>query len=277
MTTTIRLNDGVEIPHIGFGTFPHDGEDSAEPTRHAIEAGYRLIDTALRYENERGVGEGMRSSGVPRDDIIVTSKLPGRHHGRDEARVAVRESLERLGLERIDLYLIHWPLPRLDRYVDTWKTLIELRDEGLLRSIGVSNFTPAHLDRLVTETGVVPAVNQIEMHPYFPQVDQRRFHDELGIVTESWSPLGRGGGVLSEPVVLRAAGAHGVTPAQVVLRWHVQLGTVPIPKSRSIERQRENRAIEGFTLSDQEVASVTALGRPDGRIAGQDPDVYEEF
>lgn len=277
MTTTIRLNDGVEIPHIGFGTFPHDGEDSAEPTRRAIETGYRLIDTALRYENERSVGEGMRSSAVPRDDLIVTSKLPGRHHGRDEARVAVRESLEHLGLERIDLYLIHWPLPRLDRYVDTWKTLIELRDDGLLGSIGVSNFTPAHLNRLVTETGVVPAVNQIEMHPYFPQVDQRRVHDELGIVTEAWSPLGRGGAILDEPVVLRAADAHGVTPAQVVLRWHVQLGVVPIPKSRNAERQRENLDIESFQLSAEEMSGVTALGRPDGRIQDQDPDVYEEF
>lgn len=277
MTASIRLNDGAEIPKIGFGTFPHEGEDSAEPTRHALEIGYRLIDTALRYENEQSVGEGIRASGVPRDTIVVTSKLPGRHHGYAEARTSVRESLDRLGFDQIDLFLIHWPLPRLDKYVDTWKSLIEMRDKGLLGSIGVSNFTPAHLDRLIAETGVVPAVNQIEMHPYFPQAEQRAYHADHGIVTEAWSPLGRGAGILDEPAVLAAADAHGVTPAQVVLRWHIQLDTVPIPKSKNPDRQRENLDVQGFALTDDEIQRITALGRADGRIKGQDPATHEEF
>lgn len=276
-STLIRLNDGAEIPNIGFGTYPHEGEDSAEPTRHALELGYRLIDTALRYENEESVGEGIRASGVPRDEIVVTSKVPGRHHGYEGAKEAVRESLQYLGLDRIDLYLIHWPLPRLDKYVDTWRALIDMREDGLLGSIGVSNFTPAHLDRLIDETGVVPAVNQVEMHPYFPQAEQRAYHAEHGIVTEAWSPLGRGAGILDEAPVREAAAAHGVTPAQVVLRWHIQLDTVPIPKSKNPERQRENLDVQGFSLTDAEVDRITALGRPDGRIKGQDPDTHEEF
>lgn len=237
--------------------------------------GYRLFDTALSYGNEHGVGEGIRLSGVPRDEVIVTSKLPGRYHGYESARTSVKESLENLGVDRIDLYLIHWPLPRLDTYVDTWKALVEMQDEGLLGSIGVSNFTPEHLNRIIDATGVIPSVNQIELHPYFPQAEQRAVHEELGIVTESWSPLGRASGPLEEPVVREIAAAHGVTPAQAVLRWHTQLGCVPIPMSSNPGRQRENFEVGGFTLSDGEMARISGLER--GRIWGQDPDEYEEF
>jgi len=211
------------LPAVGFGTYPHQGEDSAQTVEYAISIGYRLFDTALSYGNERGVGEGIRRSGVPRDQVIVTSKLPGRYHGLAEARTSVGESVTNLGVNRIDLYLIHWPLPRLGRFVDTWKVLVEMQAEGPLGSIGVSNFTPQHLNAIIDTTGVVPAVNQIEMHPFFPQVELRAVHDELGIVTESWSPLGRGTGLLEEPLLQQLAGTYGVTPAQLVLRWHVQL------------------------------------------------------
>jgi 2,5-diketo-D-gluconate reductase A len=211
------------LPAVGFGTYPHQGEDSAQTVEYAISIGYRLFDTALSYGNERGVGEGIRRSGVPRDEVIVTSKLPGRYHGLAKARTSVRESVKSLGVNHIDLYLIHWPLPRLGRFVDTWKALVEMQAKGLLGSIGVSNFTPQHLNAIIDATGVVPAVNQIEMHPFFPQVELRAVHDELGIVTESWSPLGRGTGLLEEPLLQQLAGTYGVTPAQLVLRWHFSL------------------------------------------------------
>ncbi len=243
-----RLNDGHPLPAIGFGTYPHHGDDSQVTTAHALDAGYRLLDTALRYGNEEAVGRAVTASGVDRDDIVVTTKLPGRHHGYDEAIGSLHESLRNLRLERVELYLIHWPLPRIDRYVDTWRAMIALREQGLTRSIGVSNFTAEHLHRLIDETGVVPAVNQIEMHPYFPQAQLRAVHAELGIVTEAWSPLGRGG-LLTEPAVREVGDAHGVSPAQAVLRWHLQLDTVPIPMSADAQRQRQNLDVGGFTLS----------------------------
>jgi 2,5-diketo-D-gluconate reductase A len=263
------------LPAIGFGTFPHQGEDSAQTVEYAISIGYRLFDTALSYGNERGVGEGIRRSGVPRDEIIVTSKLPGRYHDLTKARTSVSESLKNLGVDRIDLYLIHWPLPRLARFVDTWKALIEMQAEGLLGSIGVSNFTPQHLSVIIDATGVVPAVNQIEMHPFFAQAELRAVHDELGIVTESWSPLGRGTGLLEEPLVQQLAGRYDVTPAQLVLRWHIQLGVVPIPMSSNPERQRANLDLGGFELSPEAMDQISGLER--GRIWGQHPDEYEEF
>ena len=269
------LNDGGALPAIGFGTFPHQGEDSAQTVEYAISIGYRLFDTALSYGNERGVGEGIRRSGVPRDEIIVTSKLPGRYHGLTEARTSVSESLKNLGVDRIDLYLIHWPLPRLARFIDTWKALIAMQAEGLLGSIGVSNFTPQHLSVIIDASGVVPAVNQIEMHPFFAQAELRAVHDELGIVTESWSPLGRGTGLLEEPLVQQLAGRYDVTPAQLVLRWHIQLGVVPIPMSSNPERQRANLDLGGFELSPEAMDQISGLER--GRIWGQHPDEYEEF
>ncbi len=271
---TLNANDGLAIPAVGFGTFPWGGDDSRTTTITALDAGYRLLDTALRYENERDVGRAVREYDLPRSEILVCTKLAGRHHGYDETIKGCHESLTNLGLDYVDIYLIHWPLPRLDRYVESWKAMIKLRDEGVVRSIGVSNFTEAQLRRIIDETGVVPVINQVELHPYFPQAALRAVHAELGIVTESWSPLGRGE-LLSEPTVVEIADAHGVTPAQAVLRWHVQLGAVPIPKSADPARQRANIDLFGFALSDEEMAALSGMER--GRIWGQDPDTHEEF
>ena len=270
----LGLNDGTTIPAIGFGTFPHAGEDSAEPTREALSLGYRLLDTAISYDNEEAVGRGIRASDVPRSEIVVTSKIPGRFHGYDETLTGFDESIARLGLEQLDLLLIHWPLPHLEKYVDTWRALVQLQKDGRVRSIGVSNFTPEHLTKIADATGVTPAVNQVELHPFFPQAALREFHAEHGIVTEAWSPLGRGE-LLEHPVVAEVAAAHGVSPAQAILRWHVELGSVPIPKSRSTERQAKNLDIFGFQLDQAEVDALSGLER--GRIWDQDPDTHEKF
>jgi diketogulonate reductase-like aldo/keto reductase len=237
--------------------------------------GYRLLDTALNYKNEREVGEAIRRSGIPREEIFVTTKLPGRHHGYDDALLSFEESRMNLGLDYVDLYLIHWPLPRIDKYVETFKAMLTLRDEGTVRSVGVSNFTDGHLNRVIEETGVTPAVNQIELHPRFPQGHMREYHERHDIVTQSWSPLARGNDVSGEPVVVAIADAHGVTPAQVVLRWHLQLGAIPIPKSASPERQRENFDVFGFELSHAEIASISSL--ESGRLWDGDPETNEEF
>ena len=271
------LNDGHSLPALGFGTYPLGGESGVESLVSALHQGYRLIDSAVNYENEGAVGEAIRRSGVSRDEIVVASKLPGRHHAYAEAITCVHESLYRMQLDHLDLYLIHWPLPSLDRYVEAWQALIDLQRDGVLRSIGVSNFLPEHLDRIIAETGVTPAVNQVELHPYFPQVRQRQVDDERGIRTESWSPLGRAGEVFHDPVVTGIADAHGRTPAQVVLRWHVQLGAVPLPKAASASRQLENLSVFDFELDEEQVAAITALGRPDGRLFGADPATHEEF
>ncbi|MGC3994987.1 MAG: aldo/keto reductase [Propionicimonas sp.] len=274
---THTLNDGHTLPAIGFGTFPLRGESGVAAMVSALHQGYRLIDSAVNYENEGAVGEAIRRSGVPRDEVLVTSKLPGRHHAYAEAKTCVHESLYRMQLDHIDLYLIHWPNPGVDKYVEAWQALVDLQREGVLRSIGVSNFLPEHLDRIIAETGVTPAVNQVELHPYFPQVLQRQVDAERGILTEAWSPLGRAGEVMHDPVVTGIAQAHGRTPVQVVLRWHVQLGTLPLPKAASAGRQLENLSVFDFTLTEAEVAAITALGRPDGRLFDADPAVHEEF
>ena len=274
---THALNDGSTLPAIGFGTYPLKGADGVTAIRGAIESGYRLIDTAVNYENEREVGEAIRSSGVPREELEVTSKLPGRDHGYDDAVASVHGSLERLGLTYLDLYLIHWPNPSRDRYVDAWRALVDLREQGLVRSIGVSNFTAEHLRRVIDATGVTPAVNQIELHPYFTQARMRAVNEGLGIRTEAWSPLGKRQAPFAEPAVAAAAERHGVAPGQVILRWHVQLGSIPIPKSATPERQRQNLDVFGFELSADELAAITSLGRPDGRLFGGDPDTHEEM
>ena len=275
-TPTYTLNDGTTLPAIGFGTYPLRGDDGITAVVSALEVGYRLLDTAVNYENEREVGEAIRRSGLPRDQIQVASKIPGRHHAYDDAVASVHASLERLGLDHLDLQLIHWPNPSVDRYAEAWRTLVDLQKEGLVRSIGVSNFTEAHLTRIIEETGVTPSVNQIELHPYFPQGAMRAVNERLGIRTESWSPLGKRQAPFTEPAVRAAAERHDVTPGQVILRWQVQLGSIPIPKSATPERQRQNLDVFGFSLSDEEVAAITGLGRPDGRLFGGDPDTHEE-
>jgi diketogulonate reductase-like aldo/keto reductase len=271
---THTLNDGTTIPALGLGTWPMDDTQAEQAVRDALELGYRLVDTATNYRNETGVGRGVAGGSVPREEIVVTTKLPGRHHGYDETLASFEESRARLGLDYVDLYLIHWPLPRVDKYVDSWKAMIRLREEGLVRSIGVSNFTVEHIERLEKETGVLPSVNQIELHPFFPQDELRAFHAGKGIVTESWSPLGRGTALLDDPAVVTAAEAHGVTPGQVVLRWHIQLGALPIPKSADPERQRLNLDVLGFELSPAQMAAIA--DRPHRRVGG-DPETHEEF
>lgn len=271
------LNDGTALPAIGFGTYPLRGEEGIEAIRSAIAAGYRLIDTAVNYGNEEEVGEAVRRSGVPRDEVRLTSKLPGRHHAYDEAIASTKESLSRLGVDHLDLHLIHWPNPGVGLFVEAWQALVDLREQGLVRSIGVSNFTEAHLDRIIEATGVTPAVNQVELHPFFTQPGMRALHERLGIVTEAWSPLGKQQAPYAEPAVADAAERHGVTPGQVLLRWHVQIGSLPIPKSATLARQRENLDVFGFDLDDAEVAAISALDRPDGRLFDGDPDVHEEM
>lgn len=269
------LNDGNVLPAIGFGTYKLNGDDGTDSVFTAIEAGYRLLDTALNYENEAEVGEAVRRSGVPRAEIAIATKLPGRFHGFDETLAGFEESRRNLRLDYVDLFLIHWPLPRIDRYVDSWRAMIQLREQGLVRSIGVSNFTQQHLTRVIDETGVVPAVNQIELHPHFPQGPMREFHSAHGIQTQSWTPLARQRSVLDNPVVTAVANAHDVTPAQAVLRWHVQLGAIPLPKSAHAARQAENLDVFGFELTDAEVASISSL--ESGRLWGGDPETNEEF
>ncbi|UCR90068.1 aldo/keto reductase [Mycetocola spongiae] len=273
----IPLNDGHQLPSIGFGTYPLTGEEGAAAVASALRTGYRLIDTAVNYENEEAVGRGLRESGIARGEVTVTTKLPGRDHGYDNTLRSFEGSLERLGLDHIDLYLIHWPNPSVNKYADSWRAMVELRDQGRVGSIGVSNFTEEFLTRLLAETGVFPAVNQVELHPYFPQKSLLEFHREHGIATEAWSPLGKRAAPYNEPVVVEIAAAHGVTPAQVVLRWHLERGVVPLPKSASPERQAENFDVLGFSLERSEIDAITALGRIDGRLFGGDPNTHEEM
>ncbi|GGJ26633.1 aldo/keto reductase [Streptomyces brasiliensis] len=268
------LNDGTRLPGIGLGTWPMDDAQAEQAVRGALGLGYRLLDTATNYRNETGVGRGIATGDVPREEIVVTTKLPGRHHGYEETLASFEESRQRLGLEYVDLYLIHWPLPRVDKYVDSWKAMVKLRADGLVRSIGVSNFTPEHIERLEKETGVLPSVNQIELHPLFPQDELRAFHTAKGIVTESWSPLGRDVLLLNDPKIAGIAEALGVTPAQVVLRWHVQLGAVPIPKSADPGRQRANLDVFGFELGPAQMDVVADRAH---RRLGGDPGTHEEF
>ncbi len=241
----------------------------------ALELGYRLLDTAVNYGNETEVGEAIRRAEVDRDDVLVCSKLPGRHHAHDDAIRSTHESLDRLGLDHLDLHLIHWPNPSVGRYREAWRALVAMREEGLVRDIGVSNFTADHLHEVIDDTGVVPLVNQVELHPYFPQVHLRAVHEELGVRTESWSPLAKQA-VFDEPPITAAARAHGVSPGQVVLRWHQHLRAIPIPKSGSPDRQAENLALDGFSLTPDEVTAITDLGRPDGRLFDGDPRFHEE-
>jgi diketogulonate reductase-like aldo/keto reductase len=271
---THTLNDGTRLPAVGLGTWPMSDAEAERAVAEALGLGYRLVDTATNYRNESGVGLGIARGGVPREEIVVTTKLPGRDHGYEETLASFEDSRRRLGLEYVDLYLIHWPLPRVDRYVDSWRAMIKLREDGLVRSIGVSNFTPGHIERLEKETGVLPSVNQIELHPLFPQEELRAFHTAKGVLTESWSPLGRGSDLLDDPALVSIAEDLGVTPGQVVLRWHTQLGAVPIPKSSDPGRQRANLDVFGFELDAGQMRAVADRAH---RRLGGDPEVHEEF
>ena len=274
---TVRLNDNTSLPTIGFGTYKLNGSFGVAAIVDAITNGYRLLDTAFNYENEGAVGEAILKAGVARADLRVSSKLPGRHHRYAEAIATVEESLYRARLDYYDLYLIHWPNPSKDLYVEAWTALVEARKRGLIRSIGVSNFLPAHLEKIRSATGVTPSVNQIELHPYFPQAEQRAFDKSLGIVTQSWSPLGRANHLLNEPIIKAIASRIGRTVGQVILRWHVQLGAIPLPKAASKERQVENLSVFDFELTFEDMSQIATLARPDGRTFDQDPAHYEEL
>ena len=276
-TPRYALNDGNTLPMVGFGTYPLKGDDGVAAMVSALEVGYRLLDSAVNYGNEEEVGAAIRRSGLAREDVQVTTKIPGRHHAEAQATRSVEDSLRRLGLEHLDLCLIHWPNPSVGQYVEAWRALVKLRERGLVTSIGVSNFTEKHLQDVIDDSGVTPAVNQIELHPYFPQPDMRAVHTELGILTESWSPLGKRSAPFEREPVTRAAEAHGVTPAQAILRWHLQLGALPLPKSATPERQRQNLDVFGFELDEDEMTAISGLAQADGRLFGGDPDVHEEM
>lgn len=267
----------IELPKIGFGTYRLNGESGAAKIQAAIGAGYRLLDSAFSYENEGAVGYAVRHCDVPREELIVTSKVPGRHHAYENAKQTIEESLLRTGLDYLDLYLIHWPLPKQNRYVEAWNALIDAQSRGLVRWIGVSNFLPVHLERLKQETGIVPAVNQIQLSPYYPDVSAVDVNTAEGIITEAWSPLGRGGDLLADPVIGRIAEERQASAAQIILAWHIARGIVPIPKSQSLQRQVENLAATKITLTPEEVATITSLGRPDGRALDLDPAEHEEY
>ena len=274
---TIKLHDGYEIPAIGLGTVYLRGEPGVDAITSAIRNGYRLIDSAIRYDNEGAVGEAVRQSGIPREQLFLTSKLRAQYFNYDDALEMIRESLYRANLDYWDLFLLHWPNPKQDKYVEAWRALIQAKENGWIRSIGVSNFMPEHLDRLIEETGEIPVINQIEMHPYFSQVEQRQADKERGIITEAWSPLSRARTVTHDETIAELARQKGKTVSQVILRWHVQLGVIPLPRSSSELHQKENLDVFNFELTEDEMETLNALTKPDGRIDNQDPREYEEY
>jgi diketogulonate reductase-like aldo/keto reductase len=271
---TLRLNNGNTIPQLGFGVFQIDADEVIEPVSTALEAGYRLIDTAAAYGNEQGVGKAIANSGIPRDELFVTTKLWNSDQGYDEALRAFDTSLSKLGLDYVDLYLIHWPTPKRDLYVATWKAFEKIYSEGRAKAIGVSNFHANHLNRLADECDITPALDQVELHPGLPQVELRDYHSEHGILTEAWSPIGQGKGLLDDPQLTAIADRVGRSPAQVVLRWHIQHGTVVIPKSATPDRIRENIEVFDFELEQGDMAALDAFGSGQDRV-GPDPDTFE--
>ncbi|WP_322982782.1 aldo/keto reductase [Streptomyces sp. S584] len=266
---TITLNNGLEMPQLGFGVWQVPDDEATAAVTTALEAGYRSIDTAAIYGNEAGTGKALATTDVPREELFVTTKLWNSEQGHDSTLRAFDASLDKLGLEYVDLYLIHWPVPAKDAYVDTYKAFERILADGRAKSIGVSNFLPEHLERLLGETSVVPAVNQIELHPQLQQAEARAFHAEHGIVTEAWSPLGSGKGLLEVPTVVAVARKHGRSPAQVVLRWHLQTGHVVIPKSVTPSRIAENIDVFGFELDADDLAAFAALD--EGKRIGSNP------
>lgn len=269
------LSDGLRVPKIGFGTYQLAGAKGVQAISSAIEHGYRLLDTAYNYENEGAVGQGIRAAGVNRSEILVTSKLPGRYY--QNGIMALQESLYRSQLDYFDIYLLHWPNPQQDHYLEAWQTLIDAQRFGLVRSIGVCNFLPEHLDRLYQETGVQPVINQIELHPYFNQASQRHYDQQKDILTEDWSPLGRASTMLQDPILQALAEKYHRKVGQLILRWEIQLGTLPIPKAATVANQIANLAVFDFTISAQDMATISSLTQPTGRTFNQDPAVYEEF
>ena len=270
MVKNITFNDGNSIPQLGYGVWQIEDNGAADAVGTALETGYRHIDTASIYGNEVGVGRGIVTSSVPREDIFLTTKLWNSDQGFEKAIAALDASLERLGTDYVDLYLIHWAMPQQGTYLDSWRALIELKKQGKVRSIGVSNFPQAQLREIIADTGVTPAIHQIELHPYFSQEELRKVHEELGIVTEAWSPLGQGGEILKDPVIVEIAGKHGISPAQAVLAWHLAKGIVAIPKSVTPARIAENFTAANVTLDAADIAAIDGLTRKDGRI-GPDP------
>ena len=271
MVKNITFNDGNSIPQLGYGVWQIEDNGAADAVGTALETGYRHIDTASIYGNEVGVGRGIAASSVPREDIFLTTKLWNSDQGFEKAIAALDASLERLGTDYVDLYLIHWAMPQQGTYLESWRALIELKKQGKVRSIGVSNFPQAQLREIIADTGVTPAIHQIELHPYFSQEDMRAVHSEFGIATEAWSPLGQGGEILKDPVIVEIAGKHGISPAQVVLAWHLAKGIVAIPKSVTPARIAENFAAANVTLDAADIAAIDELTRKDGRI-GPDPE-----
>ena len=268
---TITLNTGASMPQLGFGVFKVPPADVRRAVLTALETGYRSIDTAAMYGNEEGVGQALAESGIPRDELFITTKLNNDAHGTQLARRAFDDSVKKLGLDYLDLYLIHWPLPKQNRYVETWRALEQIASDGRTRAIGVSNFHEPHLERLFDETGTVPAVNQIELHPYLTQDNLRVFDSKNGIVTEAWSPIARSN-VLTDPTVTAIAKKYARTPAQVVLRWHLELGNIAIPKSVTPQRIAENLAVFDFELAADDVAAISALNRDER--TGPNPDRF---
>lgn len=268
----ITFHDGRRAPQLGMGTWQLTGDAVVPSVQAAVEAGYRSIDTAAIYGNEVEVGRGIAQCGIPREDLFVATKVWNDRHGHDSTKTALQESLDRLGLDYVDLYLIHWPVPQNKRYLETWEALIQLRDEGRARSIGVCNFQVGHLQKLLDGTGVLPVVNQIELHPHFQQAELRAYHQDHDIRTEAWSPLGRTQ-ALRDPVILELAHQLQATPAQVILRWHIQMGHMVIPKSSHPARLQENLNLWNLHLDDAALARISALDRADGRI-GPDPDTF---
>ncbi|MDR0991002.1 MAG: aldo/keto reductase [Propionibacteriaceae bacterium] len=272
----VTLNTGLTTPAIGFGTWPLLNQDATEAVSQALTVGYRFIDTATKYGNETGVGRALAASGIARADLCIQTKLRGADQGALFTPRAIDASLANLGLDYLDLYLIHWPLPMVDLYVDSWQAMIAAQQAGLIRSLGVSNFQISHLERLFEATGVVPAVNQVELHPYFAQSELLAYHAEHGIVTQAWSPLGRSlNGVLDDPAVTAVAAEVGVTPAQAILAWHRARGVVPLPKSSQPARMADNLAALNVTLTPDQVDRISALSRPDGRL-NDGPDEHDE-
>jgi 2,5-diketo-D-gluconate reductase A len=266
----LALRHRALMPQIGLGTWPMSNDEAETAVAQAIGLGYRLFDTAYAYGNEAGVGRGLRAGGVAREELFVTTKLNGEFHGYRQAQDALAASATLLGLDYVDLYLIHWPLPARDRYVDAWRGLLKLLEDGVVRAIGTSNFKPAHIDRLLEETGVAPDVNQIELNPTLTRERTRGYDAGHGIVTQSWSPIGQGGELLDQPAITEIAERHGKTPAQIVLRWHVELGLSAVPKSATPERMAANIDIFGFALTADELAAISALDRGEGAAADSD-------